>query len=354
MSRATATAMPIATRISGRSQPCSMEYLRKKIAATTSARPAIAEKSRTPTSCSQSKGGEARRSALGARQTACAALGSPLGILLGILLGVLLGILLGILLGGTRGGGGTTGGGVWGTGRGAGGGARSSVSAGGAVFVSTSLATSRERRWSSSCRKRTSRSRSASRPAELESPPSPIPAGSGARNRTSRLRITGKSTCAGDDTARECRWREGERAAGQQRLRSGERHRREGEHEERDRDPADDHPAPVERAFGREHGRDASASPAPRRARAPPRSTSRTRASRARAARATRRRAPIRCARSFIACRMCAPSSCASGRRLKDVTSNPTQPATAVGCSCSVPVTPKGARSAAKRSESPR
>jgi hypothetical protein len=45
----------MAIRIGGLSQPCSTEYLRKKIAAKTSAMPAIHEKSFTPTRLSQSK-----------------------------------------------------------------------------------------------------------------------------------------------------------------------------------------------------------------------------------------------------------------------------------------------------------
>ena len=53
--RATATTTPIATRTGGASQPRSSEYLKKKIAARTSATPAMAENSLTPTSCSQSK-----------------------------------------------------------------------------------------------------------------------------------------------------------------------------------------------------------------------------------------------------------------------------------------------------------
>ncbi len=53
--RPTATMTPIATRTGGASQPRSSEYLKKKIAARTSAMPAMAENSLTPTSCSQSK-----------------------------------------------------------------------------------------------------------------------------------------------------------------------------------------------------------------------------------------------------------------------------------------------------------
>ena len=49
-----ATTMPMATRTAGASHPRSSEYLRKKIAASTSAMPATAENSFTPTSCSQS------------------------------------------------------------------------------------------------------------------------------------------------------------------------------------------------------------------------------------------------------------------------------------------------------------
>jgi hypothetical protein len=49
-----ATTTPIATRTVGASHPRSSEYLRKKIAASTSAMPATAENSLTPTSCSQS------------------------------------------------------------------------------------------------------------------------------------------------------------------------------------------------------------------------------------------------------------------------------------------------------------
>src|SRR5688572_31996223 len=45
----------MATRTGGASQPRSRVYLKKKIAASTSAMPAMAEKSLTPTSCSQSK-----------------------------------------------------------------------------------------------------------------------------------------------------------------------------------------------------------------------------------------------------------------------------------------------------------
>src|SRR5438046_2534126 len=47
--------MPMATRTAGASHPRSREYLRKKMAASTSATPATAENSFTPTSCSQSK-----------------------------------------------------------------------------------------------------------------------------------------------------------------------------------------------------------------------------------------------------------------------------------------------------------
>src|SRR4051812_13783065 len=50
---------PIAARTGGRSQPCSTEYLRKKIAASTSAMPAIAAKSLTPMKLSQSNAGAA-------------------------------------------------------------------------------------------------------------------------------------------------------------------------------------------------------------------------------------------------------------------------------------------------------
>src|SRR5438876_4071503 len=57
--------MPITARIVGRSQPCSTEYLRKKIAARTSATPAIQEKSFTPMSDSQSNGCFGRADALG-------------------------------------------------------------------------------------------------------------------------------------------------------------------------------------------------------------------------------------------------------------------------------------------------
>src|SRR6185295_5763642 len=46
--------MPMATRTAGDSHPRSSEYLRKKMAASTSAMPATAENSLTPTSCSQS------------------------------------------------------------------------------------------------------------------------------------------------------------------------------------------------------------------------------------------------------------------------------------------------------------
>src|SRR5262249_16580923 len=51
-----ATSTPIATRIGGSSPPWSTEYLRKKIAASTRAIPAIAENSFTPTTLSQSNG----------------------------------------------------------------------------------------------------------------------------------------------------------------------------------------------------------------------------------------------------------------------------------------------------------
>src|SRR5437773_2250191 len=47
--------MPMATRTAGASHPRSREYLKKKMAASTSATPATAENSFTPTSCSQSK-----------------------------------------------------------------------------------------------------------------------------------------------------------------------------------------------------------------------------------------------------------------------------------------------------------
>src|SRR2546428_7497589 len=47
---------PIAARIAGRNQPCSTEYFRKKIAARTSATPAIHENSFTPINDSQSNG----------------------------------------------------------------------------------------------------------------------------------------------------------------------------------------------------------------------------------------------------------------------------------------------------------
>src|SRR5438132_8015617 len=47
---------PIAARIAGRNQPCSTEYFRKKIAARTSATPAIQENSLTPINDSQSNG----------------------------------------------------------------------------------------------------------------------------------------------------------------------------------------------------------------------------------------------------------------------------------------------------------
>src|ERR1700674_2877021 len=46
--------MPMGTRTAGASHPRSREYRRKKMAASTSAMPATAENSLTPTSCSQS------------------------------------------------------------------------------------------------------------------------------------------------------------------------------------------------------------------------------------------------------------------------------------------------------------
>src|SRR6188768_3214973 len=55
MSREMPVTSPMATRIGGPSQPRSTEYRRKKIAAKTSAMPAIHEKSFTPTRLSQSK-----------------------------------------------------------------------------------------------------------------------------------------------------------------------------------------------------------------------------------------------------------------------------------------------------------
>src|SRR5207245_6892911 len=56
---------PIAARIAGRNQPCSTEYCRKKIAASTSATPAIQENSLTPISDSQSNGCLGRAGTLG-------------------------------------------------------------------------------------------------------------------------------------------------------------------------------------------------------------------------------------------------------------------------------------------------
>src|SRR5688572_27185673 len=50
----TATAMPINTRTGGCSKPCSIEYFRKKIAATTSVKPAPAANNLTPTKRSKS------------------------------------------------------------------------------------------------------------------------------------------------------------------------------------------------------------------------------------------------------------------------------------------------------------
>src|SRR5205085_5389952 len=56
-SNAVDTRTPMATRTGGSSQPCSIEYRRKKIAAMTSATPAIAENSLTPMRFSQSNAG---------------------------------------------------------------------------------------------------------------------------------------------------------------------------------------------------------------------------------------------------------------------------------------------------------
>ena len=83
ISRPTATITPIVTRTGGWSHPLSIEYRRKNTAASTSAIPATAEKSLTPTRLSQSNAGRngATSASVGicCGSSACRAAGSTCG-----------------------------------------------------------------------------------------------------------------------------------------------------------------------------------------------------------------------------------------------------------------------------------